>query len=36
MYDKNFRGTVAKEMLPKIEAGIKTNTLEGYKNLNKE
>jgi hypothetical protein len=36
MFNEKFREGVAKEMKPKIEAAIKTNTLEGYRGLDKE
>jgi len=36
MFNQSFGKTVAKEMLPKIETAIKTNTMEGYKKLDEE
>ena len=36
MFNQTFRGTVAKEMEPEIEAAIKINTLEGYKKLDEK
>jgi len=36
MFNESFGKTVAKEMLPKIETAIKTNTIEGYKKLDEE
>ncbi|CFW92857.1 protein of unknown function (coil coil domain) [endosymbiont DhMRE of Dentiscutata heterogama] len=36
MYSQNFGKTVAEEMKPKIENAIKTDTLDGYRELDKE
>ncbi|CAI2183139.1 311_t:CDS:10, partial [Funneliformis geosporum] len=36
MYNQTFRKEVAEHVLPKIEVAINTNTIEGYKNLDKE
>jgi len=36
MFNQSFRGTVAKEMEPEIEAAIKVNTLEGYRELDRK
>jgi len=36
MFNKSFRNKVAEEMLPKIKKAINTDTIEGYKELDKE